>query len=487
MTAETVHDFDDDGPKPRHHELGSEDGEMADILEITLDREAIYNHGKNQWHILNPKTGLWLPDKVRDMAERVDRTAVEMITAAALGGKDDLKRVKVFRRLREQTRIESALKALGSRAAYKTDGSIFDTQPTLLGVQNGVLDLETMTLHRPDDHGAAVRGMYVSQAAAVPWPTRDVAGVMATAGPFLDFLRDILGGDEDLTLYVLRLLGYCLIGTTQEEKFWLAVGRGRNGKGTLTKFVHWLLGDYATFLDPSLYIRNRWGDPGADRARPELGNLWGKRYAVTSEPVAGAFNEQMLKAHTGRDPITFRRMRSDHLWTFEPTHKLLFLTQDAPSVEDVGPSMRARARVIRFEQDYTGREDQHLQEKLKAVAQGVLVMLAYQARDYLREGLPETPAVLAWSDEYISNNDPTSQFVAERCETGTGLRAQAALVYAAWQDWCARNDVDAGSPTRFGTQFGRRFKSEHSRSGKHYIGVRLLGATEGLSDLGGDE
>src|SRR4051794_19776543 len=132
----------------------------------------------------------------------------------------------------------------------------------------------------------------------------------------------------------------------------------------------------------------------------------------------------MLKAHTGRDPITFRRMRSDLLWTFNPSHKLFFLTQDAPKVEDVGPSMRARARVIRFEQSYVDREDKRLQERLKGIGQSVLVLLAVQAHQYLLDGLPENTRVLAWSDAYINDNDPLSAFVGERCETGAGMKAE---------------------------------------------------------------
>jgi putative DNA primase/helicase len=476
----TVTNDEDNGPKTRFHDLGSEDGEMADVLALpeSFDHQVMFNYGKGQWHVLNPKTGLWLPDKVADVQGRVDAMAVKWITASALGDKDDVKRVKVYRRLRETGRTESALKALSWRSDYKTDGSIFDRNPHLLGVQNGVIDLETMTLHRPDDFESPIREMYVSQAAAVAWPTGDMQAVLAAAKPFTDFLQDILSGDEDLTWYVLRLLGYVLIGTTQEEKFWLLVGGGNNGKGTLTKLLHWLLGDYATFLDQALYMRTRFGDVGADRARPELGNLWGKRFAVTSEPVKGQFNEQMLKAHTGRDPITFRRMRSDVLWTFNPTHKLFFTTQDAPSVEDVGPSMRRRARVIQFEQDYSANPDQHLQEKLEAIGQSILVLLAYQASEYLREGLPENSKVQAWSADYLSDNDPIRQFVADRCEVGKGLSAASAPVFVAYQEWCSENDREPGSQVAFGMAFVKRFKRDHTKTGAHYRGVRLLGALE---------
>lgn len=462
----------------RKHEIGSEDGELADILAEKFDRNVIFNHGKNQWHRVDQTTGLWLPDKVRDVPEMVDHVAQEALhkasTNTAISTKDSQKLVRVFRKLRDTSKQETTLKALGQRDGYKTDGSAFDRQPNLLGVKNGVVDLETLTLHS----GAVARDMHISQACAVPWPDLTLEEAAVQAKPFTDFLYDVMSDDAAVTDYMLRLLGYCLLGTTEEEKFWLMVGDGRNGKGTLTKFILWLLGDYGAPLDPSLYIRNRFGDPGADRARPELGNLWGKRYTVTSEPVKGAFNDEMLKAHTGRDPITFRRMRSDVLWSFDPTHKLFFLTQHAPSVEDVGPSMRARARVINFNRSYVGREDKHLKQKLERVGPAVLMVLAAYARTYLTSGLPEDPTVLAWSDAYINENDPLAQFVADRCEEKRGESAAAALVYDAYVDWCNGNGTEAMSQTMFGRTLGHKFPKVKTMHGARYTGIRLLGATE---------
>lgn len=317
---------------------------MADALEVALEHNVIYNHGKGQWHYVDT-TGIWVPDRLREVPRRVDKIANDQLDALWPQMKADdekaKKDYKTWLRLRDVSRTESALKRLSEREDYRTDGSIFDQNPNLLGVKNGMVDLETLKFYVGDD----VRGHHISNHTVVEWPDITMQEARKQAQPFLDFLLDVLSGDVDVTAYVGRLLGYCLLGTSEEEKFWLMVGDGRNGKGTLTKFIEWLLGDYGAFLDPALYIRNRFGDPGADRARPELGNLWGKRYAVTSEPVKGAFNEEMLKAHTGRDSITFRRMRQDTLWTFDPTFKLFFLTQHAPSVEDVGPSMREIGRA----------------------------------------------------------------------------------------------------------------------------------------------
>jgi len=463
----------------RGHALGSAHGELADALEVALDHNVIFNHGKGQWHVVNEKNGLWLPDKMREVPRRADKIASDQLDSLWPQMKADdekaKKDYKTWMKLRDVQHTDATLKRLSEREEYRTDGSVFDQDQNLLGVKNGMVDLETLKFYT----GADVRGKHISMAAAVEWPDLTIEEAYEQAKPFLDFMLDVMSADADVTTYLGRLMGYCLIGTTQEEKFWLMVGDGRNGKGTLTKFMHWLLGDYGTFLDPALYIRNKWGDPGADRAKPELGNLWGKRYAVTSEPVKGAFNEEMLKAHTGRDPITFRRMRQDTLWTFDPTFKLFFLTQHAPRVEDVGPSMRARARVIHFNQSYVGRENPRLQESFKAIGPAILTVLAHQAQQYLLHGLPESAKVLEWSDEYINENDPLSQFVADRCEAKRGLTAQAALVYDAYVEWAnGGGTTDLMSQTAFGRALSVKYPKSRTRTGTVYEGIRLLGATE---------
>lgn len=464
--------------KQQGHGLSAQDGEMADMLEIAFDHTVIYNHGKGQWHLVNPTTGLWLPDRLADVPKMVDAYASKMLDNLwPLMKADDEKAKAAYKtwvKLRDQNRIKSALEALSQRDAYKTDGSIFDREADMLGVKNGVVDLTNLKLLTGKD----ARGHYVSQACAVAWPDMSLGEAAAAAKPFTDFLLDVMSGDAAVMNYVLALLGYSLLGTTAEEKFWLMVGDGRNGKGTLTKFVNWLVGDYGVFLDPSLYIRNRFGDTDAERAKPALGNLWGKRFAVTSEPVKGQFNDQMLKAHTGRDPITFRRMRSDKMWTFDPTHTLFFLTQQAPSVEDVGPSMRARARVVNFNQSYVGREDKHLKDKLEKIGSPVLVVLAYAANQYLKHGLAENQTVLDWSDAYINENDPLAQFVAERCVAGRGLKAQAALIYDSYVDWCSQNDHDTMTQTMFGRTLGEKYQKQRESTGVFYHGIRLLGATQ---------
>jgi len=173
--------------------------------------------------------------------------------------------------------------------------------------------------------------------------------------------------------------------------------------------------------------------------------------------------------------------------TFRPTHTVNFLTNDPPRTDDAGTSMRRRARIIRFEQDFTGdRDDKGLEDRLKQPEnlQGALRLLATGASEYFRFGLPEPQKVTDWSHEYIDENDPLAAFIKEDCVVASGLQSQAAILWAAYQDWCAKKGAETGSQTGFGMALGRQFRKERTRNGAVYVGIKPKGAMEAAEDDG---
>ena len=493
-------------PEPHPWSLGSEDGEQADWLETALNHEIIYNHGardgRGAWHVFDPKTGLWLPDDKKDVQERVDQLNVERLTRMILTQRSSKSRdalEKVYRRLRERPRIESALGMLSTRGPYKTDGGIFDRVPYLLGTSNGAVDLRTAHFMQ----GAVLRDKYISRATAVEWPKNE-EHALRSAERFVEFLTDIMGEDEELVHYILRVLGYVLFGQTLEERFWLLIGPGRNGKGTLVRLLHKLLGSYSFFVPSSMYIRDpRHGDVGSDKGRPDILALKGARFAPTSEPVKGAFNDEMVKAHTGRDQISVRALYSNVMQSWEPSHKLFFLAQDAPSVDDVGPSMSARARVIRFEQSYVGKEDPGLGDRLYRAGSGILVMLAREAAEYWKglglepddtdaaygmsvgTGLIEPQKITDWSRAYMDSNDAIGRFVTEACRTAVDLHGRAKLLFDAYADWHVKTEQEGEhmTHTQFGTELVKKgFRRDRDNRGLYYVGIEPKGAIALASD-----
>jgi putative DNA primase/helicase len=454
--------------------LGKNDDYFAGVLAEPSSERGIgdrvrYDHSTQMWHIWN---GIrWVPDRKTEVFDVVRQCVFRWIADAEQSGHD----TKTILPMLDYSKKVVVLKTLASMPGIAMTGEEWDQDPYLMGFENGVLDLRTLALDQSPDPN-----LLISRSCGTDWdPNADVA-------PFLAFVQDIMGQDADLTEYLLRVLGYSMLGTNTEQKFWMWVGQGQNGKGVLARTVAKALGDYAATPPDTLYMKTRFGSASSDKPRPELLKLQGARFTYMSEPQGGQFNEEMLKAHTGNDYIEARTLYSKTAKTFQPTHKIMFLTNNPPRTDDVGPSMQRRVRIVWFEQDYRdpARDDKGLEDRLAqpAILQGALRLLAGAASDYLNMGLPEPQKVTDWSAAYIADNDPLAAFVTDQCVVGAGEEVRAMDVWKAFDVWCDRNGHEKMSAMGFGMAFSRKYTRKSRASGNFYLGVRLKNITDATDD-----
>jgi putative DNA primase/helicase len=440
-----------------------------------------YDHSRSQWHIWDGT--IWKPDRTREVYDITRRRIIDWIGSDALTNDDRKALLPVL----NVGKKEGVLKALSSFRGIAMKGDEWDPDPTLMAFTNGVLNLRTGVLSPgdPADLVSRTTGLRYN-------PEADFE-------PFLSFVRGIMGNDEDLATYLVSVLGYAIIGWQREQKFWMFVGKGQNGKGVLARTVTKGLGTYASSPPDTLYMKTRQGAASSDKPRPELLRLSGVRFTAMSEPQGGQFNEEMIKAHTGNDPVEARDLYAgkNGIVKFLPTHTIFFLTNDPPRTDDVGPSMQRRVRIIMFEQDYRGeRKDDSVEDRLQEDRhlEGMLLILTAAAKRYIEmvdarspEPIAEPAKVTAWSQSYIEENDPLSAFIETACVVGSKERGSAALLWAAYQDWAARSGVEsAGSQMGFGLALSRRFSK--GRSGANavvYEGIRAKSVVELASETDG--
>ena len=96
-----------------------------------------------------------------------------------------------------------------------------DTDPLLLNVKNGTIDLETGELLEPDP-----RDLITKQAPVTYDPD-------ATCPMWDDFLKRIMHADRDMISFIQRAIGYALTGKCTEQVLFMLYGIGANGKSTL--------------------------------------------------------------------------------------------------------------------------------------------------------------------------------------------------------------------------------------------------------------
>lgn len=318
-------------------------------------------------------------------------------------------------RLREMEGI-----AKGIMAVSQED---LDTDPFLLNVKNGTLDLSTGDLlpHSRDR-------MLTKLAPVVYNPE-------ATCPTWDAFLKDIFQGDDDLISFVQRAVGYSLTGSAREQAFFFLYGVGSNGKSTFLTTVRSIIGDYAAQADPGTFMaqgRN-------DGPRNDLARLVGKRFVTSIETDEGKrFSESLMKQLTGGEAITCRFLHQE-FFEYVPTYKIWVAGNHMPDVRGQDHGFWRRVRLVPFTVTIPDeRQDRTLPAKLAEELSGVLNWALEGMRLWREHGLGTSRAVSSATSEYRAESDTVGMFLAdavEKTEDPAALDATCANVYEAYVFW----------------------------------------------------
>jgi putative DNA primase/helicase len=125
-----------------------------------------------------------------------------------------------------------------------------------------------------------------------------------------------------------------MTGRVDEQCLFACHGTGANGKSTLLAILHYILGDYAVNLPFTALELN-----GRSSISNDVAMLAGRRFATAIETGESVkLNEARIKAITGGDPITARRLYHENV-TFNPTHKLWLAFNHKPCIADESEGM----------------------------------------------------------------------------------------------------------------------------------------------------
>lgn len=455
----------------------TEDYRQAQWLSIKFAKSWRYDYTEKQWHGWDGVR--WAPDKTGKV-----RFAVAELAARSLNITLSSDAKKALTRLLNLQSIDKALTALASFPDYGTDGSDWDQIPYYLGCTNGVVDLRTNTL----DPAPTPDCLVTKTTGHAFRPINDPSEFTERAPLFMNFMYEIMSGDDEMVLFLLEWFGASVFGFSPEQRFLLLKGVGRNGKGALKHSVMAATGDYGAQPDANVYMRSKFGSPSAAGARPELMALKGKRIGFFSEPEGGHFNEELLKAHTGGDIITARALYSNNIISWEPTHSITFLVNNAPELEDLGPSMGSRVMVADFRERYEdAKEDKKLYEKLQREGDGILAILCWAAKWWYEQwetgtgGITIPERVREQSKAFMDRGDPVARFINEQCRTGAGEHAAAGLLYEAYSNWhyVADEEGDPLTKNKFASALERKgFKKAKRETGVVYARIAIKSAMD---------
>ena len=411
---------DDDLNKLMINSLTESHKDIADVIYY-LNRDKFNVTQNNVWYYYEKhKWNKHKEDKLkRIIMEDIPKYYKKIIEYVKneLGNMELIKKIdKIIKNIKSMALEENLMKCL--KIIYYTENDTFennlDTNPNLIGFTNGVYDLEKMEFRcgKPED--------YISMSVQYEYEE----------GIEYDGLNKML--EEILPIknvkhYVLKLLGYCLYGKNEIQKFFCWSGIGSNGKSILLELIEKTFGDYYTTIDISIITQKR---SHGNNANPELAKTINKRIVTMSEPdVDDKLNIGLMKSLSGCDKMAPRGVYAKEGKSFVPIYKMILICNDLPKIksnEKNSHSIWRRIRNIRFistfmeepneNKKYEYKLNETLNENFDKWKVGFINILIKYYGIYKNEKLKDIPEIMESTNEYKEENDPIIEFKNEHIE-----------------------------------------------------------------------
>ena len=432
----------------------------AEPMPAAMSEDALAGHFAevhgSRWRYVKA-WGSWFEWRVdgwyKDETALIDRLAVE-VTRQALYWADAQTLTPEGKRRVNSKRTAGSLRDLSmSDRRIAATADQWDTDPWLLGVPGGAVDLKNGSLLPPDPLH------YITKRTAV-------APADGPCSHWMALLERVTQGDGALLEYLQRLCGYVLTGETREECFAFIYGPAQTGKSTFIRVLAEILADYHCKAQMDTFTESR-----HERHAEELAVLVGARLVTCTETEEGKrWNESRIKALTGRDRIRARFMR-ENSFEFDPQFKLLIAGNHAPHLRNVDEAMRRRLHIIPFTQPVPMEErDDELADKLRAEYPQILSWMVRGAIAWQQHKLGRPDSIAQAVDTYLEGEDTLGEWLAEAVDLEPLGKCQTSGAYANFKRWAEGTGEYVMSQKRFVQALKERGFDTKRAGGKRYIG-----------------
>lgn len=422
----------------------------------------LYNYSRSNW--MYYKSGVWHFDEkgktklIADKISDIIKKEPVFYDAESEIAEEEAKKSKL--RHLKNSRSKSGKENMLSEARHLLPAvsEDFDKDKFLFNVQNGYLDLNTGELH---DHDKSKMFTRISE---VEFTTN-------SDSPNWDkFLHEISCGRKDWIDYMQRLIGYSLSGSTKEQKMFVLLGNGRNGKSVFINILNKIFGNYAMNITPQAIMTSH----NKGNATPEIAKLDGARLVTTTEPNEGdRFDEGLIKQITGGDKINARFLHQND-FEYIPQFKLFMATNHKPFIRGTDEGIWRRMVIIPFELELAKSDiNYNLQKELEKESSAILNWAVDGYIKYLKHGLDEPDCIRSERDEYRTEMDSISAFLQECTIERDGEREKSSDLFDAYNNWATKNNQYKMSSTKFGRELKKKLKFIRS-NGAFYLNVKLL-------------
>ncbi|WP_141211430.1 phage/plasmid primase, P4 family [Rhodoferax sp. TH121] len=439
----------------------------ADVMPAFVDSFAVldrfaeeakdtlrYDAGRKAWLVW--QESVWTVDPA--LVEQRARHIAQKIATDLYATGEQFNR-KQASSLRSMAAVRALLGSATTHPLLSATSEMFDANPYLLAVKNGVIDLRTGEF-RP----STPQDMLVVQANVV-------FDHQATAPKFKKFMNFFTCGRPKLEEYLQRVLGYMLLGHGKEQVAFILLGDTENGKGVLSRVMEFVLGKYVISIAPNLLTKAYSGNPNSPT--PALMALRGARMYLCGEGQEGKpFDAAFFKQLSGNDTFTARDGYASQ-GEFRPVGKLWLSTNELPDVDRQQKAIWRRMVIIPCD-GKVEKVNRNLDDELAQEASGVLNWLIEGTKAYRKNGLGSCEEVDQAKKTAMAKSDSVANWIAEKCSTGSKKKVQASVAYKDYIQFIRSTGRVALSIQRFHKAMVKKGHPTKRRNGYNtFLGIDL--------------
>lgn len=398
----------------------------------------------------------WKPDDTQ-ASLRLAKDTVSEIFSLALDLKKPEREIAFAASSARLSRIQAML-TLASAEMPASPGDL-DQNEWLLNCPNGTVDLRTgkMRPHAREDFITKLCPTNFNPDAECP--------------VFMEFMEQVFRDNPEVIPFWARLCGYFLTASVSEQILVICWGSGANGKSTFLNTILNVMGvEYAMQGQPDFLVEKHGEAHPTERA-----DLFGKRLVICSETGhMKKLDEAKVKLLTGGEPIRARKMRED-FWEFNPTHKLILVTNHRPIIKGTDHGIWRRLMLIPFTQRFEGAaKDLQLPQKLQKESEGILAWAVRGCQQWMAEGLNPPGSVADATNDYRASEDIIGRFIKGNCLVDSSGSVIFKVLYARLEAWCEDTGDFCPSKRVVGGWLKENGFRDFQSGGRGYAGLTLL-------------
>lgn len=413
--------------------------------------------------------GCWTSDsenlKIRELAKKIPPLVAQQVSKYPVEQQNEI--IRWANLSRSNSRINAAIESAKSDPRVVVPVEQWDSDPYLIGVKNGIVNLKTGELM------SGSHELFITRRAPIAY----IPGQRNKR--WENFLDQATGYDREFQDWLQRAAGYSLTGLNIYDIFFLVWGPPGSGKNTFVEALVKAIGtkQYAWPLDSGIL-----GQGDINTSNTDLyhwAQLRGRRMVWVDElPEGERMKENAVKKLTGSSEIS-ARSPGEQPFTFQSQAKLWVSTNHRPIITD--DAMWRRIRPIPFDQ-VPERADPTLKDYIFDPEGALPAVFAWMVEGAIKLLNSKEQDALGWCTRvrdsaamYRKNEDRIGLFLSEETISTPGINANIKQIYATYRQWSDSRGERALSQIAFQRKLSDRgIEMEGSGSRAVVVGVSLV-------------